>query len=416
MSEGNSAVEEIVEKVESLSTENEPVNDVIDANDANASSSSDKKKKKKKKNKNKKPAQVFEHSIGNIYRGVYPEGEFQDYNLKRTTDEEIRADFNLEEAEKTWNKFRKGAEIHRRARKYARENMKPGMTMIEIVEMIENQVREMSGTNDSLKGGMGFPTGVSLNHCAAHYTPNTGDKTVLNYDDVMKVDFGVHVDGYIIDCAFTHTFNDKYDPLLKAVKEATNTGIKTAGIDVRLTDIGEAVEEVMESHEIELDGKIYPIKCIRNLNGHTILNRKIHGGKSIPIVKNGDPTKLEENETIAIETFGSTGKGYVNHGGECSHYMKSWEPPTNANIRLDRARKLMDTIDKNFGTLPFCRRYLDRIGEEKYLLALNSLVKEGLLTEHPPLVDIKGCYTAQYEHTVLLQPTRKEVVSRGDDY
>ena len=152
MSEGNSAVEEIVEKVGSLSTENEPVNDVIDANDANASSSSDKKKKKKKKNKNKKPAQVFENSIGNIYRGVYPEGEFQDYNLKRTTDEEIRADFNLEEAEKTWNKFRKGAEIHRRARKYARENMKPGMTMIEIVEMIENQVREMSGTNDSLKG------------------------------------------------------------------------------------------------------------------------------------------------------------------------------------------------------------------------------------------------------------------------
>jgi methionyl aminopeptidase len=372
--------------------------------------------KKKKRKKKKKSGPVFEHDINKVFNGVYPPGEYQDYNLKRTTDEEQRSNANRIEAEKSWNKFRKGAEIHRRARKYAQENMKPGMTMIEIVEMIEKQVRDMSATTDTLKGGMGFPTGVSLNHCAAHYTPNAGDKTVLNYDDVMKVDFGVHVDGYIIDCAFTHTFNDKYDPLLAAVKEATNTGIRTAGIDVRLTDIGEAVEEVMESHEIELDGKVYPIKCIRNLNGHTILNRKIHGGKSIPIVKNGDPTKLEENETIAIETFGSTGNGYVTHGGECSHYMKSWEPPAGATVRLDRARKLLETIDKNFGTLPFCRRYLDRIGEDKYLLALNTLVREGLVTEHPPLVDVKGCYTAQYEHTVLLQPTRKEVVSRGDDY
>lgn len=399
------AVDAVIEKIQALDT---------DAGNANTvENSGDKKKKKKKK---KKPAQVFPRAIANEYRGDYPKGEFQDYNLKRTTDEEIRSAENLEEAEKTWNKFRKGAEIHRRARKHAQENIKPGMTMTEIADLIENEIRDLAGTNDTFKGGIGFPTGLSLNHCAAHYTPNAGDNIVLQYDDVMKVDIGVHVDGYIVDCAFTHTFNPKYDALLNAVKEATNTGIRTAGIDVRLTDIGEAVEEVMESHEIELDGKTYPIKCIRNLNGHNILNRKIHGGKSIPIVKNGDNTKLEENETIAIETFGSTGKGYVIQGGECSHYMKSFDPPANASVRLDRAKKLLDTIDKNFGTLPFCRRYLDRIGEEKYLLALNQLVREGILSEHPPLYDIKGSYTAQFEHTVLLHPNRKEVVSRGDDY
>lgn len=410
--------EELAKKVENLEV-TDAGNDASPENgDAVANTevteSGDKKKKKKRSKKKKK--EVFEHSINNEFNGSFPPGEFMDYNLQRTTDEEVRHNFNVEEAKNSWNKFRKGAEIHRRARKHARENMKPGMSMIEIVEMIEDQVRAMSGTNNSLEGGMGFPTGVSLNHCAAHYTPNTGDTTVLQYDDVMKVDFGVHVDGYIIDCAFTHTFNPKYDPLLEAVREATNTGIKTAGIDVRVTDIGEAVEEVMESHEIELDGKVYPIKCIRNLNGHNILNRRIHGGKTIPIVKNGDPTKLEEYDTIAIETFGSTGKGYIVQSGECSHYMKAFEQPSGATVRLDRARKLLATIDANFGTLPFCRRYLDRIGEDKYLLALNSLVREGILTAHPPLVDIKGCYTAQFEHTVLLQPTRKEVVSRGDDY
>ncbi|AWU75636.1 uncharacterized protein C5L36_0B08790 [Pichia kudriavzevii] len=404
-------IEAVAEKLENASF-GEAVNEPT-ANEGGETESSKSKKKKKKK---KKKSTLPEHAIAREYNGTYPQGLMMDYNLKRTTNEEKRHDVNFQEAQNSWNKYRHGAEIHRRTRKYAQEKIKPGMPMLEIAEMIENKVREQSESTDTLKAGMGFPTGLSLNHCAAHYTPNAGDKVVLQYDDVLKVDFGVHVDGYIIDSAFTHTFNPKYDPLVEAVREATNTGIKTAGIDVRLTDIGEAVEEVMESHEIELDGKVYPIKCIRNLNGHTILNRRIHGGKSIPIVKNGDVTKLEEYETIAIETFGSTGKGYVNHGGECSHYMKAYDAPPNATVRLDRARKLLDTIDKNFGTLPFCRRYLDRIGEDKYLLALNTLVREGLVSDHPPLLDVKGCYTAQFEHTVLLQPTQKEVVSKGDDY
>lgn len=87
-------------------------------------------------------------------------------------------------------------------------------------------------------------------------------------DDVMKIDFGTQIDGRIVDCAWTVAFNPRYDPLLEAVKASTETGIKTAGIDVRLCDIGEAIQEVMESYEVELDGKVFPVKCIRNLNGH----------------------------------------------------------------------------------------------------------------------------------------------------
>jgi methionyl aminopeptidase len=86
---------------------------------------------------------------------------------------------------------------------------------------------------------------------------------------------------------------------------------KEAGIDVRMSDIGAAIQEAMESYEVELDGQTYPVKCIRNLNGHSIEHYKIHGAKSVPIVKGGDQTKMEEGETFAIETFGSTGKGYV---------------------------------------------------------------------------------------------------------
>ena len=203
--------------------------------------------------------------------------------------------------------------------------------------------------------------------------------------------------------------------MLEAVKDATNTGIREAGIDVRLCEIGEAIQETMESYEIELDGKVYPVKPIRNLNGHSIGPYQIHAGKNVPIVKGGDGGKMEEGELYAVETFGSTGRGFVTEDMECSHYMKNFDAG-HVPLRVAKAKSLLNTINKNFGTLAFCRRYLDRLGEEKYLLALKSLVESGAVDPYPPLCDIKGCYTAQYEHTLLLRPTCKEVLSRGDDY
>lgn len=200
-----------------------------------------------------------------------------------------------------------------------------------------------------------------------------------------------------------------------AVKEATNTGVREAGIDVRLCDIGSAIQEVMESFEIELDKKTFRVKPIRNLNGHSIEPYHIHAGKTVPIVKNGDQTKMEEGEVFAIETFGSTGKGFVNEDLECSHYCRAFDLPPGVP-RLPRAKQLLAAINKNFGTLPFCRRYLDRAGESKYLLALNSLVDQGYVDSYPPLCDVKGSYTAQFEHTIILRPTCKEVLTRGDDY
>ena len=87
--------------------------------------------------------------------------------------------------------------------------------------------------------------------------------------------------------------------------------MQEAGIDVRVGEIGAAIQETMESYEVEIKGQPFPVKSIRNLNGHDIIQYSIHGGKSVPIVKSSDQTRMEENEIFAIETFGSTGKGYV---------------------------------------------------------------------------------------------------------
>lgn len=311
--------------------------------------------------------------------GQYPSGEEVEYkndNSYRTTSEEKR---HLDRLNNDFlTDYRHGAEIHRQVRQYAQKNIKPGQTLTEIAEMIEDSVRALTGhqgleEGDALIGGMGFPTGLSINHCAAHYTPNAGNKMVLQQEDVMKVDFGVHVGGRIVDSAFTMTWVPKYDKLLEAVKEATNTGIREAGIDVRMSDIGAAIQEVMESYECEIDGKTYPVKAIKNLNGHDILRYKIHGTKSVPIVKGGDQTKMEEGETFAIETFGSTGKGYVRDDLETSHYAWNEDAPK-VSLRVSSAKPLLSSIQKNFGTLPWCRRYLDRLGHDKYLLGVSAVL------------------------------------------
>ncbi|KAM3588060.1 uncharacterized protein V6R79_020169 [Siganus canaliculatus] len=415
-------VTEVTKQLEKQAIEDkEKEEDGEEDGDEGENAAGKKKKKKKKKKGPKSQTDPPSVPICDLYPGgTFPIGQECEYPASqdgrsaawRTSSEEKRV---MDKAnEEVWNDFRQAAEAHRQVRQHVRSFLKPGMTMIEICERLEDCSRKLIKEN-GLNAGLAFPTGCSLNHCAAHYTPNAGDATVLQYDDVCKIDFGTHINGRIIDCAFTVTFNPKYDKLLEAVKDATNTGIKTAGIDVRLCDVGEAIQEVMESYEVELDGKTYQVKPIRNLNGHSIGQYRIHAGKTVPIVKGGEATKMEEGEVYAIETFGSTGKGVVHDDMECSHYMKNFDVG-HVPIRLPRAKHLLNVINENFGTLAFCRRWLDRLGESKYLMALKNLCDLGIVDPYPPLCDTKGCYTAQFEHTILLRPTCKEVVSRGDDY
>ncbi|KAF8594644.1 peptidase M24A, methionine aminopeptidase [Ceratobasidium sp. AG-I] len=416
-----------------LEEEEDDVEEVVGEGEA-AEGEGAKKKKKKKKSKKKKAAVVQSDpprvGLSLLFpSGIYPEGEIQEYkndNSYRTTSAEKREADRLtgEDPETTYQNIRKAAEAHRQVRAHARRSIRPGQTMTEIAENIEEGTRALIEAQGKEGGGIaaenwrtagiGFPTGVNINECAAHYTPNAGDTRVLQQRDVLKVDIGIQVNGYIVDSAFTLSFEPTYDSLIEAVKAATNAGVREAGIDVRLGDVGAAIQEVMESYEVTIGTKTYPVKSIENLSGHTIHRYSIHGTKSVPIVKTADQTKMEEGEYFAIETFGSTGRGRVIESGDCSHYAKMRDP--RGPLRLESAKSLLKSINKNFGTLPFCRRYLDRYGESKYLLALKHLVQEGIVQDYPPLFDVPGSMTAQFEHTILLRPTVKEVVSRGEDY
>ena len=129
----------------------------------------------------------------------------------------------------------------------------------------------------------------------------------------------------------------------------------------------------------------------------------------------GEAIKMEEGEFFAIETFGSTGRGQVHDDMDCSHYMKNFEVG-HVPLRMASAKQLLNVINQNFSTLAFCRRWLDRLGQSRYLMALKNLCDAGIVDPYPPLCDVRGSFTAQYEHTILLRPTCKEVISKGDDY
>ena len=149
--------------------------------------------------------------------------------------------------------------------------------------------------------------------------------------------------------------------------------------------------------------------------GHTVGQYKVHAGKSVPIVKREDNTKMEEGEMYAIETFASTGKGSVFDNGECSHYMME-EFASGDKLRNDKAKALFNHINKTYSTLAWCRRWLDEGGFKNHSLALRHLIDHQIVTPYPPLCDVEGSYVSQFEHTLVLRPTIKEVLTRGDDY
>ena len=248
--------------------------------------------------------------VTELFPNGFPEVRFK--NIKIVTGKRLAIGSEekreLERLEPDVRQREQCAEVHREVRKYIQDWVKPGMKLIDVCETLENSVRK-------LLNAKGLECGVCLqpvftNHIAktGH---QTGDETIIDVNDVIKFDFGTQINGRII-VGVTKTFVSDYDELLlAAVKEANDEGIRQSGIDVRLCDIGEAIQEVMESHSVDIRGKQFEVKCCRNLNGHSIAPYQIHAGKSVPIVKGGEATKMEEGEFYAIETFGSTGEGYV---------------------------------------------------------------------------------------------------------
>ena len=311
------------------------------------------------------------------------------------------------------DKHYKAASIHKKIKLELYDYIDNTKTINDICLFIESRIKLYSDKNE-INNGIAFPVGLSLNNIAAHDTPipKIDSNKLLQDTDVLKIDYGVHVDGSIIDSAFTWTKNEVYKPVLDASRESVDNIIKNIGVDMTISEIGNLSEEIVASYETEVNGIFKPVKIIGNLCGHSILPWKIHGGKLIQNVKNNDNTKIEENDILAIEVFTSNGNGTTILGRNNSHFMpqESRQPITR------RSQELNDIIKTNFKTLPFTQRYLEKHSPIKYYnVCLDELYRKGYLSKHPPLIESDPTsITAQFEETIYVS-SNKIINLSGDN-
>jgi methionyl aminopeptidase len=300
-------------------------------------------------------------------------------------------EFNTEEI---INNLKIAADIHYKVRTDCQKYLKSGKKYYDIVKLYENEIKKYSTD----KIDIAFPIGFSVNNVCAHDSSYKGDNRVLTKGDIVKIDFGVHSNGYIIDSAYTHAvdtdfnnLNTKTQNLINSTIEATNIAIKNSGVDVRLYELSELIEETISSY----DG----IKPIYAIGGHNILQNKIHGGKLIL----GKPhpsqegVKMEENEIFAIETFASTGTGDLKIMPNITHYMQ--KNNDTKSINLLNCIKCGDYLKKR-NMLPFNMDWIDNLNKKE----LELLTKMNIIEAYPPLSDIKDySVTSQHEHTIFIK-------------
>jgi methionyl aminopeptidase len=310
-----------------------------------------------------------------------------------------------------------GASIHKAIRRHIRPYLKPGLKLSELANLIENKCKELTKNVGTLNG-IGFPSSLSVNNCAAHFTPSKLYDVTLDKASIVKIDFGVEVNGWITDSAFTVAFNEDYKELLDAVKDATNTGIKNAGMGVHIKEWGKDIMEVMESYEVNIDNKTYPVQVIKNLGGHNILKNKIHGGIFLPGTYIGYyPEHLKFEEGIyAVETFGSTGSDSVIEKYEENTIYMNKSLTSNKLDKNENMKLFYDNLLKKYNTMPYCDRYLDNQYNSIYKSKMKTLTDIGYVNKYPPLYCVNNGMTAQYEHTIYINEGKKIIFSSSTDY
>ena len=292
--------------------------------------------------------------------------------------------------------YKKAGQIAVQMREYARELIKPKMPLLEIAEKIEAKIIELDGE-------IAFPVNLSINEVSAHYTPSANDKTKA--EDLLKVDLGVEINGYIADTAFSLdlTDNKKFKEMIELNKKIHENELNAIKPGIKVGKIGTKAQEVLEEYNKKNKTSF---SIVRNLSGHSLGQYEIHAGLSISNYKNEKQDELNDI-AIAIEPFVTTGKGEIYNGKPSEIFMLQNEK----QIRDKDARELLKFIKENYKTKPFCKRWLEKQGFKKIDFLLGLLVKQEILHNFPVLIEKTKKPVSQEEHTVIIH-NKVEVITR----
>jgi len=280
--------------------------------------------------------------------------------------------------------LKKASEITKKVKREAEKLLKPGESIYNIAETIEQKIIDLGGFPS-------FPVNISINNIAAHYTPTINDNTILKDGDVVKVDFGAQVNGYCMDTAFTVEINDnKYKDLIEASRNALENVKKILRKDIEVSEIGKVIESTIKS---------YNYNPIYNLSGHKIEQYILHSGITIPNYDNKSKIKLTEG-IYAIEPFATNGVGLVKEDKPSGIYSIMSDKP----IRDPNIKKFFQEIYNKYKTLPFSYRWLYKDYNNKINLKLfiEYLKKNGNIYEYPILVEQSNGIVTQFETTFFI--------------
>ena len=265
-----------------------------------------------------------------------------------------------------------------------------GKTVYEICEWVEDEIRKRGAK-------CAFPVNTSINEVAAHYTAEPNDPITIKDTDLIKIDLGAQINGYIADTAVTVCYDPQYDGLVQAAEEGLANAMSMIKAGVKASDIGRTIETTI---------KQMGYKPIANLSGHSLEQYTIHAGKSIPNIWSIGGFSLSENSAYACEPFVTTsdGGGFVRNGQIKNIFAINSRKKT----KDAEADKLLDFIWENFNMLPFALRWITKDREEKEARdLLNILVKKKAVQAYPVLIEVNEQRVAQAEHTFI--PTENGV-------
>jgi methionyl aminopeptidase len=293
--------------------------------------------------------------------------------------------------------YEKAGKIVSKIRSKAVKLIKNDLDIIDLVKFVENEI---------IKNGAGiaFPCNVSINEIAAHYTSPANDESKIATGDLVKLDLGAHIDGYIADSAITiiapgDDLEEKFDEdtlaknqrLIDASDAGLEAAISTVRVGVEIGKIGAAVEEAVVKHGF---------KPIANLTGHSLEQWNLHSGLSIPSIDDKNTTKLQDGEVLAIEPFVTDGLGLVTdtHNSYIYRFLK--DKP----FRMTHTQKVLREIKKEHDSLPFSQRWLAKdFNENRLNASLRQLSQAMAIYPYPALKEKANCWVAQKEHTVIVE-------------
>jgi len=292
--------------------------------------------------------------------------------------------------------YLKAGKIAGEVRENVRKKNWIGNTLAEICEYVESEI---------IKRGAkcAFPVNTSVNEVAAHYTAEPNDSKTVSDTDLVKIDLGAQINGYIADTAVTVNYDPQYDSLVQTAEDALQSAMSMIKVGVKSKDVGRKIQNTIMD---------MGFKPIANLSGHSLDQYTIHAGKTVPNMWSIGSFDFSEDVAYACEPFvtAKNGLGFVRNGKIKNIFALSSRKRT----KNDEADKVQEYIWNNFNMLPFALRWLLKEWEEKEARKLlDILIKKKVVKAYAILVEASGKTVAQAEHTFIPTQTGVMITTTG---